>query len=382
MKFKTFFSIISFALITNCWAKLDPKTLYLHWGKAELVHSPFHSEITTSTEDNYMLIQPIKGMKLNLKRENFYFQFRLGSFQNFVGMEIRFSEKRGYKNYYSYSLPYFSDAEFNPYKENEWLNYGISLANLKLVGKEPDKINNVSFFLFTNKKTLKFGLKKIWKKKKPKEGVVSITFDDGYDSQLVAAKLTNKFRLKATAYIMPRDIGKFNLMDLQQLKQMKGWGWDLQSHHSYPLTIMNESERKIEFNFGLNFLNKHRLASKTQHLAYPLGKHNERLIRQVKKYFKTARIAGGGIETLPPADLYRIRTYNVMANTTLKELKEKILDAKNQGQWLILMFHYMKKDAKKDLEYSPENFRLMAEFLKQKKIKVLTIDEAYREYLK
>jgi peptidoglycan/xylan/chitin deacetylase (PgdA/CDA1 family) len=226
------------------------------------------------------------------------------------------------------------------------------------------------------------GFKKIWKEKKIKQPLLSITFDDGYKSQVLASQISKKYGLPVTAYIMPRDIGKDKIINLSQLKEMHKSGWDIQSHFNEPLTWMSEKEIKAEMQFGINYINQNQVQSKTQHLAYPLGKHNALVVSTVKKYFKTARLAGGGIETLPPADLYRLRTYNVLNSTSPSEIQTAINKAIENQQWLILMFHYLKSSPETELEYKPDDFEKVCEIIKSSKIKAMTIDKVYQQFLK
>ncbi len=382
MKFKIFLALTSLFYVSTVWSGLDLDDISLYWGNGKLNQVSGAVQIETSTDDNYFIIADVKEMDLDLSEDNFYFDFKIDQIENFHGLEIRFSSKKNSDSYYSYTLPYFSDGDFNTYKEGKWLSYGISMANLISVQKPAETIKYVSFFLFTKNKPMKFSLKEIDKKEKKSSGVVSITFDDGYKSQLLAGESLKKYDLKGTAYIMPRNIGEAGLMTTKEITLLKSYGWDIQSHHAVPLTTIKEDQLKKEFDFGLEYLNKQNLKSQTQHLAYPLGRHNDTVVAQTQSHFQTARLAGGGTETLPPADLYRLRTYNVLDSTTPEQIKEEIEKAKKGNQWLILMFHYLKDKPETQLQYTPKNFDIFCKYLKESKIDVMTIDEVYRKYLK
>jgi len=382
MKLKTFLSTTSLLFFLSAHSASNEISSSLLWGNAKLTSDATSSEITTSTDDNYFFSTNVKVLDLDLDEDNFYFHFKIQNLENFHGLEIRFSNKKSSQSYFSYTLPYFTDRDFNPFKPNEWLKYGVSMANLKPHNKPSSEIKYISFFLFTKKKPMTFSVKDFSKKKKPLEGIASITFDDGYKSQILAAQITKKLGLTATAYIMPRNIENPTLIDIKEAHQIKDMGWDIQSHHATPLTLMGKNKTKKELLFGVNFLKKNKLNSKSHHFAYPLGKHNQLIVDEVQSVFKTARLAGAGIETIPPADNFRIRTFNVLNTTTLTELKEHIDKAKKNKQWLILMFHYLKKLPKGELEYSIENFELFCKYLKSSGLKTLTIDEVYRNYLK
>jgi len=382
MKFNIFLSLISLLITNNVLADLDQENLSLYWGNGKLEHKSDFTQVTTSTDDNYFIVADVENLNLNLSKDNFYFKFKVDEIENFHGLEIRFSKKKNSDSYYSYTLPFFTDGDFNSFKQGKWLDYGLSTANLKAVDKPSEQVNYVSFFLFTKKKPMTFSIKNLSTKKKPESGVISITFDDGYKSQLLAAQIMKKYDLSATAYIMPRNIGEAGLMTTKEIATLKSYGWDIQSHHAIPLTTMKKEELKKEFDFGIDYITKNKFKSASQHLAYPLGRHNDLVVVETQSHFKTARLAGGGTETIPPADPYRIRTFNVLDTTTPEQIKEEIQKAKNHKQWLILMFHYLNAKPETELQYTPNNFEQFCKYLKESGASVLTIDQAFRKYLK
>jgi hypothetical protein len=69
-----------------------------------------------------------------------------------------------------------------------------------------------------------------------------------------------------------------------------------------------------------------------------------------------------GAETLPPADIFLLRTYNVLNTTPPEEVIRTIETAVNSGQWIILMFHYLVEKPKTDYQYSKADFK---EIIKQ-----------------
>jgi peptidoglycan/xylan/chitin deacetylase (PgdA/CDA1 family) len=383
MRFNVFLIFFNLTIISQyTWAKMDFNNLKPIWGNITVEKSKFHIDYLSTNDENFFISYDSSELELDLKRDNLYFNLRLGSLKNINGVEIRLSEESNSNNFYYYSLPYFSDLEFNPYKDNEWFKLGISQANLKLKGKAPNKIKYINFFISSNKQNALIGFKDIYKKVKATPGIVTITFDDGYQSQLLASEITKKYNLNATAYIMPRDVGKKNYLNLNGLKKLKNNNWEIQSHHNAPLTWMSPKELKEELSYGIKYIKENNLNSTTQHLAYPLGKQNQLVVNEVEKFFATARVAGGGIETIPPADFHRIRTYNVLNTTTPKELKKVIQETKNAKQWLILMFHYINDDPQNELHFSSKKFEEVCKIIKESNIKNYTISEVYEKYLK
>ena len=76
------------------------------------------------------------------------------------------------------------------------------------------------------------------------------------------------------------------------------------------------------------------------HFAYPLGKQSRRrTLPWIQSHFLSARVAGGGAETLPPADWYMLKTFNVTPDLTAEDLLARARRARDNNEWLILMFH-------------------------------------------
>ena len=76
----------------------------------------------------------------------------------------------------------------------------------------------------------------------------------------------------------------------------------------------------------------------------------------VRKHFATARLAGAGPETIPPADPHLLRAVNVLDTTTAEELGEIARRARDHGEWAILMFHHLRESTASPLDYPIERF--------------------------
>jgi len=62
----------------------------------------------------------------------------------------------------------------------------------------------------------------------PAEGILTITFDDGYDEQIEAARLMARHGFRGTAYVMPDQIGTFGYLRLEDLRTLRDeLGWDV-----------------------------------------------------------------------------------------------------------------------------------------------------------
>jgi peptidoglycan/xylan/chitin deacetylase (PgdA/CDA1 family) len=192
----------------------------------------------------------------------------------------------------------------------------------------------------------------------PDEGVVSLTFDDGYDEHWsVAAPILAEHGLRGTAYVMPDQVGAEGYMTREQLAALQQrFGWDVAAHHFTPLTEFPRADLPGVLDGVRSWLEQGGFAA-GRHLAYPLGKHDAGIRALVRPRFATARLASGGVETLPPADPHRLRAMNVLDSTPPEALAAAARRAREEREWLILMFHFLVDAPRRETEYPVEAFR-------------------------
>ena len=214
-------------------------------------------------------------------------------------------------------------------------------------------------------------------------GIVSIAFDDGYESDYTHARpVLDKYHFPATSYVVGSLVGGTGRLSIAQLKNLQDLnGWDIASH-SYTHSNLTERARpEIETDLELSkqFLERNGLYKGSEHFAYPYGEFDDDELRSlVQKYFKTARTAAGPGETLPPSDPYRLRAMVVVNTTSPSEVSQRVQDAIAGGDWLILVFHkVVDSDADEDSEYLQSNFEQIVDDIASRGVEVLTVSEVY-----
>jgi peptidoglycan/xylan/chitin deacetylase (PgdA/CDA1 family) len=213
---------------------------------------------------------------------------------------------------------------------------------------------------------------------------VTFTFDDGYDDHYLAAEIMSKYELAGTAYLMPRQINQKNYLTENQVRDLKEkYQWDLSSHHKIPILDFTYEELSKEMDFTKKYLENFDAHKEARHFAYPLGKQSRHsTLPLIRRKFDTARIAGGGAETLPPADWHMLRTFNVMPHISPRELMERVKKAEENGEWLILMFHYITEEENPvdPLAYNKDKFEEFCQLLDENTSLVLTINDVFKAF--
>lgn len=320
-------------------------------------------------------------------REHFLkLRLRLDGPGRLGGMDFRVGSGGAWDDYYLFEIPLFTDPLFDPLQAGEWLNLTLSFGRAKVVGN-PDrsKIRWVSWALRDDGRgPIAVDWGDLSAVPVPERGVLSFTFDDGYDEHLgIAARAMARHKFRGTAYVMPDQIGDAGYLTLQELGTLKTLGWDVAAHHETPLPDFDDTSLEPTLSGVRDYLVKHGFGVGAGHLAYPLGRHDpKRVVPTTRRVFETARVAGAGPETLPPADRYRIRAVNVLGGTTTPEDIRAIAEnAIEHRHWAVLMFHYLVPgEAKTELEYSAADFGRALELIRKTGVRVQTVSEVWREW--
>jgi len=91
--------------------------------------------------------------------------------------------------------------------------------------------------------------------------------------------------------------------------------------------------------------------------------------------FATARLAGSGPETLPPADPHLLRAFNVTDSTTPEQVGAAAQRARDNHEWLILMFHHLVEAPAQSTDYRLSDFAKLLDEVAASGIRVAPVSE-------
>jgi peptidoglycan/xylan/chitin deacetylase (PgdA/CDA1 family) len=173
--------------------------------------------------------------------------------------------------------------------------------------------------------------------------IVTLSFDDGRASQAAAGPLLASRHLHSTFFIITRSVNTGDDPDSltwAQIHRFARAGNEIAGHtRTHPhLPTLSRAGQVDEICGG-----RRDLVAQGFHpvsFAYPYGEYDgtsEDVVRQCG--YANGRAAQGGVETVPPADRYAIRTLeNVTTSDTPASLEAQTWAAK-PGQWLNYVFH-------------------------------------------
>jgi peptidoglycan/xylan/chitin deacetylase (PgdA/CDA1 family) len=223
---------------------------------------------------------------------------------------------------------------------------------------------------------------------------VSFTFDDTYASQYVTVRpILAAKGWAASAYIIQDRLdtaGFLTTVQLAALADLNDWDIGL---HAYSSTVHGAVNGNVSYS-GTPGVLRDDWTSQQQalqalgltrglgHYAYPQGKFDATTLAEVKKRFLSARTTiSRGIETIPAADLYRLRaiqcgsTTALTPNSTAGTLEWFVDQVGTYGGWLILCFHDVITTATNTQEFSTTNFQALCDYIQTSGIPVRTVGE-------
>jgi hypothetical protein len=152
------------------------------------------------------------------------------------------------------------------------------------------------------------------------------------------------------------------------------------AHDDAPFTERAPGELAPALRALQRFLVDDGFAAGALHLAYPLGKQEPRRVRpEVRRLFETARLAGGGAETLPPGDPHLLRAVNVESGMTPGEVGAAARRAREHKEWLILMFHHLVERPAQPTDYAMADFARVLDEVARSGIRVEPLTAVWRE---
>lgn len=221
----------------------------------------------------------------------------------------------------------------------------------------------------------------------PLHADVSITFDDGFKSQVKnALPILQKYGLRATFYIVPSFLNTPRYMDWWDIKHLDATGQEIANHTlSHPdLTKIYSSQVIYQIKTSQNILKLHGYNAVS--FAPPFGSVNSEVQKEISRYFVSSRAAwklgGVAINDGNHLDRYNLTAIALNENSNFKQVKNLISKADRYNKFLIFMLHNVQDDCGSNREYcvSTTHLNEVAKYCIKNKVHVVTVKQYFAEH--
>lgn len=223
------------------------------------------------------------------------------------------------------------------------------------------------------------------------EGLVSVTFDDGWESIYSSgAPLLDEYDIPTTQYILPGEFDSRNYISKQQAKSLQKAGHEIASHSmSHPLlTEVDDTRMRYELTESKKMLAELGLTGSTAHFAAPESAVNPAITKAISETYASHRNTFGDIENGVDENDVNIRTnfmrydiigYTVRTDTTVEHIKSALDYAKRNNGWLVLVYHQL-DDSGTKYSVKPADFEKHLQLIRDSRVKPATIGNVMKGY--
>lgn len=155
---------------------------------------------------------------------------------------------------------------------------------------------------------------------------VSITIDDGYKDNLIAAEILQKHNVPFTLYVSTGFTDKPDYLSSSDLRELSDLSLCTLGTHGVdhrPLSKLTATEQEYELIKSKKFL-EDCIGKEVRDFSYPYGDYNPRAKEIADKTYELISTSHIGINTRQ-CDKKMLKRVEITANNTVKELNEKIL---------------------------------------------------------
>lgn len=222
-----------------------------------------------------------------------------------------------------------------------------------------------------------------------KEGVVTVTFDDGWETIYSQGfELLEEYDIDTTQYILAGAFDDHLYFSKSQVMSMQSAGHEIGSHSlSHPnLTVLSGQQLDTEVKSSQEILSSD--FGTIRHFASPLGAYNEKTIDKISKNYMSHRNTVADISEIDATDInlkrsfniYNINAYTIEKSTTLRDLKKLIEFTRKRKGWLVLTYHQVDAGDASQYAVSPSTLKSHLNLIRKSELSTATMGEFLDAY--
>ncbi|HUS26042.1 MAG TPA: polysaccharide deacetylase family protein [Nevskiaceae bacterium] len=222
------------------------------------------------------------------------------------------------------------------------------------------------------------------------EPLLSVTFDDGWESVFtVAYPLLQRYGIQTTQYALSGTLDDQKYMSIQQLRAMQATGHQIACHtvNHADLTTLDTKELNYQLKGCKDTFGK--LLGPMKDFASPYSSYDETSIAAIKKYFRSHRNTDGDptngvgdpdVNVPDNFDIYNLTAVTVRRDTTPASIQKLIDYARKHNAWLILTYHAI-DESKSNYGLDTKQLEAQLREMSTGKIRIAPVDEVLDTYI-
>lgn len=225
------------------------------------------------------------------------------------------------------------------------------------------------------------------------EPIVSVTFDDGWESVYSKAlPILQEKGFPTTQYLIGGVFDNPAYMSIEQVRSMQKAGHEIGSHtmtHA-DLTLLTDAKLNWELAEARKVLKKH-FDITPKDFASPLGAVSEHTIKAIAKTYRSQRDTEGDPQTVNELDvnvkdkwdIYNIKAYSVRQSTTLEDIQKLVDYAVAHNGWVVLTYHQVAEDVSQNGEefgVTPDALRRQLDLIGNRPLHAATLGQVLDAY--
>jgi len=267
--------------------------------------------------------------------------------------------------------------------DNEWIEVVLSPGEFSKVGSPTwQSISKVTFRTDVNPgkgcEVKVDGLSSFFNRQQP---AMSIVFDDGHLSTMRAKSVMDEYGLDGTLFIIPHYLWEPEFVNQSMIDSLHDDGWDIGGHGDVVLTELSVEELHEEFLTTKTYLESRQYRGKEIY-ALPYGVYNRQVLEIGSQYFKWIRPNDSLNQPSGYISSCRMNTRSISVYTPVDTIKKWIDQAKEHGDWIILVFHRIDDAEVYDTDFSEASFREVIQYALDSAMPVMPMSEYLDQYHK
>jgi peptidoglycan/xylan/chitin deacetylase (PgdA/CDA1 family) len=213
-------------------------------------------------------------------------------------------------------------------------------------------------------------------------GLVSLTFDDGYDNEYTQGlPLLKKYGFTSTQYIITNVLNTAGYLTNAQVKALYAGGNEISSHTLTHNNLLTETPAQYtnELSQSKTVLQQ-LIGAPVTDLAFPNGLYNQGIINTTKNYYAASRGVEDGLNSKDNFNMYDIKVQNVYNTTTTAQIADWVKQAESTKTWLVLVYHAVNPSTSAGIySVTPAQLDAQLSAIKSSGAPVLTLKKALAE---